>query len=55
MEIIIRSKSTSLLEELVEAFKEGNYVEGDTQSCYIGDRTIEVNDNNKDLVIINID
>jgi hypothetical protein len=55
MEILIKSKNTPLLENIVEAFKDALWIESSNQDCDLSDRTIDVNEENKDLVIINIE
>jgi hypothetical protein len=55
MEILIKSNNTSLLENIVEALKDCMYIESANQDCDLSDRTIDVNEENKDLVIINIE
>ena len=55
MEILIKSTNTSLLENIVDALRKGTYIDGSDTDCYIGDRDIEVNEENKELVIINIE
>ena len=55
MEILIKSKNTPLLEEIVEALRYPNEILGDSGLCYLGDRTVEINEENKDLIIINIE
>lgn len=55
MEILIKSNTIAVLEEIVESFKDVEWISSGRQDCYLGDRTIEINEENKDLIIINIE
>jgi hypothetical protein len=55
MEILIKSNNTSLLERIVEVFKDATFLEGKEDFIALEEREIDVNEENKELVIINIE
>lgn len=55
MEILIKSSNTTLLENIVDVLRDATLIESKQTFVMLDDRTIDINEENKDLVIINIE
>lgn len=55
MEILIKSNNTSLLEEIVKILRTATLIESKESFVLLDERTIDINAENPDLVIVNIE